>query len=225
MIRFLRHLFFACLSPALLAASISLAATLPNQGIVLLPAGGGRCLPVAVAVYILLRVIIGKPVRIYVFGHEMGHFIAAKMTGKKVVDAHISADGRSGWVLTRGTNMWIRLAPYAISSYNILLCLLWLFLSRFHHLSPLIYLFLAFMMVSMNADFAISGFFENQPDLDFSGRLFASAYILFAAILWIPFLLWPAASGVGVKTLLKIYLSWLGSSYRWFAAYAGVFHA
>ena len=59
-----------------------------------------------------------RPLRIYVFGHELTHAIMAKAMGGKVFDFQASRDG--GYVLTDKSNFWIALAPYFWPLYSII---------------------------------------------------------------------------------------------------------
>ena len=49
-----------------------------------------------------------RPLRIYVFGHELTHAIMAKAMGGKVFDFRASRNG--GYVITDKSNFWIALA-------------------------------------------------------------------------------------------------------------------
>lgn len=53
-----------------------------------------------------------RPVRLYVFGHELSHALAALMTGGRIYDFDFGKDG--GFVETDKTSTFISLAPYLI---------------------------------------------------------------------------------------------------------------
>ena len=53
-----------------------------------------------------------RPVRLYVFGHELSHALAAVCTGGKIYDFDFGSDG--GYVETDKTSTFISLAPYLI---------------------------------------------------------------------------------------------------------------
>jgi hypothetical protein len=59
-----------------------------------------------------------RPLRLYVFGHELTHAIFAKAMGGKVFDFKATRNG--GYVVTDKANFWIALAPYFYPLYSIL---------------------------------------------------------------------------------------------------------
>jgi len=210
----LRRLFFTCLAPLLLVACISLGATF-GKVLSILPPGWFYGAAAGVGIYVLYRLALGLPQGFYVLGHELTHMLAAKATGKKILNADIAGNWRSGYVVTSGANMWIRLAPYAISFHNVFLCIVWLVASRFYPLPSFSYLLLAFALLAMNAEFTVRGFLQEQPDLAFSGRVFSAAYALLWAMLFLPVFFWPA-SEIGWREMVRFYGEWFGKSYRWF---------
>lgn len=60
-------------------------------------------------------------VRIYVFGHEMSHLLAAKLFGGRIFGFSVTSEG--GFVDTDKSNTWITLAPYLLPFYSSLLAL------------------------------------------------------------------------------------------------------
>jgi hypothetical protein len=58
-----------------------------------------------------------RPLRIYVFGHELTHAIMAKAMGGNVFDFKASRKG--GYIITDKSNFWIALAPYFWPLYSI----------------------------------------------------------------------------------------------------------
>ena len=64
------------------------------------------------ALFFLARL---RPTKLYVFGHELSHAIAAKCVGAKIYDWDFSATG--GYVETNKSNTWISLAPYLLPIY------------------------------------------------------------------------------------------------------------
>src|SRR3977135_2329591 len=59
-----------------------------------------------------------RPIRTYVFGHELTHAIATWMSGGKVKHFHVSKKG--GHVKVSKSNAFIALAPYIIPLYSLL---------------------------------------------------------------------------------------------------------
>ena len=63
-----------------------------------------------------------RPVRLYVFGHELSHAIVALCLGGKIYKFEFTAQG--GYVETNKTNTWISLAPYLIPIYSLFVMLI-----------------------------------------------------------------------------------------------------
>jgi hypothetical protein len=62
-----------------------------------------------------------RPVRLYVFGHELSHALVALIHGGKIYGMRFSAQG--GYLETNKTNTWISLAPYLIPFYALVVML------------------------------------------------------------------------------------------------------
>jgi len=62
-----------------------------------------------------------RPVRAYVFGHELTHAIWVWLWGGKVSRFEVSRDG--GYILTDTHNFWIALAPYFYPLYSFVVIL------------------------------------------------------------------------------------------------------
>ena len=60
-----------------------------------------------------------KPMRTYVFGHELTHAFAAWMSGAEVISFHVSKKG--GAVTLTKTNLFVALAPYMFPLYALIL--------------------------------------------------------------------------------------------------------
>jgi len=74
-------------------------------------------------VYVLLHVFLHRPIKAYVFAHEITHAIWARVFGHKI--RRIEVDSDSGRTITEGTNWVVRLAPYCFPLYTLLLIVLW----------------------------------------------------------------------------------------------------
>ena len=72
-----------------------------------------------VLAYLLLHVLIMRPVFIYVLGHEFVHVLATWLCGGKVVSFNVTPSG--GNVATSKTNFFIELSPYFVPIYTLLL--------------------------------------------------------------------------------------------------------
>ena len=73
-----------------------------------------------------------RPLRFYVFGHELTHAIWVWLMGGKVREFRVSRDG--GHILTDTHNFWIALAPYFYPIYSLAVIILYGFISLFYNL-------------------------------------------------------------------------------------------
>lgn len=60
-----------------------------------------------------------RPIRVYVFGHELTHAIWAWLCGGFVADFKVGREG--GHILTNKANFWVTLAPYFYPVYSLML--------------------------------------------------------------------------------------------------------
>src|SRR5262249_14349432 len=71
--------------------------------------------------YFAFQWVFFRPIRTYVFGHELSHALAAWMSGADVKHFHVSKKG--GSVRVSKSNYFIALAPYIIPLYALLVML------------------------------------------------------------------------------------------------------
>ncbi len=71
-----------------------------------------------IASYFAFQWVFFRPIRTYVFGHELSHAIAAWMSGAEVKRFHVSKKG--GSVTVSKSNFFIALAPYILPFYALL---------------------------------------------------------------------------------------------------------
>ncbi len=82
-----------------------------------------RFFTLGVGAWLALYFLAGlRPVRFYVFGHELSHALAALCTGGKIYDFDFGRHG--GYVETDKTNTFISLAPYLIPLHAVAVMLL-----------------------------------------------------------------------------------------------------
>lgn len=119
----LRKLFFGLLGLALLPAVTGLGRTLYALLIAMqMNAGESRLLlrfALGAGAWVLAFLFLSRPVRLYVFAHELSHLLAAWLSGESAGDLRVGA--REGSVTVSGSNLWIALAPYLIPFYSLLL--------------------------------------------------------------------------------------------------------
>lgn len=77
--------------------------------------------------------LLQKPLMIlYVFGHEMTHLFAARLSGAKIYDWRVTKEG--GWVDTDRSSTFISLSPYFVPFYTLFVVLLFTALGPFFDL-------------------------------------------------------------------------------------------
>ncbi|MDF3128055.1 hypothetical protein P0Y35_02480 [Kiritimatiellaeota bacterium B1221] len=72
---------------------------------------------IGAAIWFVLFILFPRPVRSYIFAHELSHLLAAWMSGVKGGALEVHADG--GSVEVEKTTLWISLAPYMIPLYSL----------------------------------------------------------------------------------------------------------
>ncbi|HTH48440.1 MAG TPA: M50 family metallopeptidase, partial [Candidatus Limnocylindria bacterium] len=72
--------------------------------------GGGAC-------WVVVFLLLPKPMWIYVAGHELTHALCAWLSGGKVKSLKVTAEG--GQVVLSKTNVLIALAPYFLPLYSL----------------------------------------------------------------------------------------------------------
>ena len=157
--------------------------------------------------YALFHAVVRKPERMYLWGHEFTHLIAAKLFFREVHGFHITSRSGGKVVMDR-TNVAIDLAPYAVPFYNVAaLVPAALFRGKYDH-ADAVYLCAAAFLFTMHLCFSAEGFFQGQPDVRRSGRIFSFAVVLLFLVLWVPCLAAPGTRG-GFHGLPHLYREWL----------------
>lgn len=72
--------------------------------------------------WILVFVFLNRPVRLYIFGHELAHLLAAWACGVRAGELRVHRDG--GSVRVDNVTFWIALAPYVLPLYSLLTLLI-----------------------------------------------------------------------------------------------------
>src|ERR1017187_796155 len=80
--------------------------------------------------YLAFQWAFFRPIRTYVFGHELSHALAAWMSGAKVKHFHVSKKG--GSVTVSRSNVFVALAPYILPLYALLLLAAYFAVSYFY---------------------------------------------------------------------------------------------
>jgi len=118
---------------------------------------------------------------LYVFGHELTHYLVAKLFRKET--GRFRVRSREGSVEIANPNFWIILAPYFVPFWMLLIagiCGLHLFFANLQ-ISPLtigIYQFLLGLTAAHHLVLTITGIYYGQSDLRRCGTIFSLSLIL-----------------------------------------------
>lgn len=129
--------------------------------------------------YFAFQWIFFRPIRTYVFGHELSHAVAAWVSGAKVHKFHVSKKG--GSVQVSKTNTFIALAPYILPIYALLLMGLYFVACYFWPEGRQYWQgFLWLLGMAIGFHMALTGYAlrMDQPDLKAAGK-FLSAVLIY----------------------------------------------
>lgn len=141
-------------------------------------AEGVLALVAGVVFYALFEAAFSRPMRTYVFGHELTHALASMMMGGKVHEFKVSKSG--GHVTLSKSNFFVALAPYCVPIYTVGV-LLAFFALRFwlpveQYRSGL--LALIGFTLSFHASLTLFAIRQDQPDLRQTGVFFSLVFIV-----------------------------------------------
>jgi len=133
-----------------------------------------------------------RPLRAYVFGHELTHAIWVWMWGGKVSEFEVSRDG--GYIITDTHNFWIALAPYFYPLYSLVVIVAYGTASLFYNvarvsdtllfMTPLQWLFLLLGATwAFHLSFTIWMIPKGQTDLTYHGTFFSLVIIYLMNVL------------------------------------------
>ncbi len=136
--------------------------------------------------YLLIHLVFRKPLKIYVFGHELTHAIWAKIFGGQVKDLKVSEKG--GEVKTTKSNFIITLSPYFFPIYTlIVLIVYWItsfFLNNYQTYSPYFLAVMGFTL-SFHILLTLEMITTDQPDIKEQGFVFSICLIYFINLITI----------------------------------------
>ena len=192
--------------PLLIADGVLLYAIAPRLAGRITPMQGVYLLVGAVA-YLAFHLLVRKPERLYLWGHELTHLVVAKLFLREVHGFHITSRAGGKVVIDR-TNVAIDLAPYAVPLYNVLALVPVIVLrGKVPHLLDA-YFGVAAFLFTMHLSFSAEGFLDGQPDVRRSGRIFSASVVLLFLMLWLPVLAAPGTRA-GFHGLPSFYREWL----------------
>lgn len=130
------------------------------------------------AVYAVFEVIFSRPIRTYVFGHELTHALASMAIGGRVHSFHVSKKG--GNVILSKTNFFVALAPYCVPIYTAFVLVLYFVLQFWLPLEKIQTPALILIGVSLafHASLTIYAIRQEQPDIKQTGIFFSMIFIL-----------------------------------------------
>ena len=140
-----------------------------------------------------------RPLLIYVFGHELTHYIWVRAMGGHVSEFKVSRNG--GYIVTDKHNFWIALTPYFIPIYSLFVILLWGVASLFCDLRPHVDWLYALIGVTwaFHACFTLWMIPKIQSDLTSHGTFFSLVVILILNIALLSVLLIVASPHVSFR--------------------------
>ena len=166
-----------------------------------------------------------RPIRSYVFGHEMSHLVVARLFGGKIFDWKVTAQG--GFVETNKTNTWITLAPYLLPVYSIAVLALFGMAGivwRLHEVHVLgfgsfslalkpVWIFYAMLGLTwfFHATFTLKTVIAEQSDLERNGEFFSLLLIFLINVLLLVALFIAASPAPGLG-LAEAGRCWLGTA-------------
>lgn len=136
---------------------------------------------IGIIVYFLFQVIFFKPMRTYVFGHELTHAITGLLSGAQIKKFKVSKG--SGSVTLTKDNILISLSPYFIPFYSLIIIIVYLALGWFIDTQPLYpyYLFLSGFSLAFHFALTFYAITIGQEDLKSHGVFFSFVFICFVS--------------------------------------------
>ncbi|MCB4791162.1 MAG: hypothetical protein LHV68_04670 [Elusimicrobia bacterium] len=130
------------------------------------------------ASYFIFQTALFKPIKTYVFGHELTHALVGLLSGAKVKGFNVGANG--GSVKLTKTNVWITLSPYFIPIYTVLLIFIYWLAGYFWAVNKYYsyFLFLAGFTLAFHLSLTWYAILQGQTDFKVFGVFFSSIFIL-----------------------------------------------
>jgi len=134
---------------------------------------------IGIICYIVFQIVFYKPMRTYVFGHELSHAIAGILSGAEIKKFDIHKE--FGSVVLTKDNICITLAPYFFPIYTFAIIVIYFFLSWFANVREFYgyFLFLVGFSIAFHVALTIYALAFEQPDLRIYG-VFFSFVVIFA---------------------------------------------
>lgn len=123
-------------------------------------------------VYIIMHLLLWKPVFIHVMGHELTHAFWAVVLGGKIKSLLVSQEG--GQVTISKTNFFIALAPYFFPIYTFALVPIYLIAAKQFH--PVLAFLLGFSL-AFHIALTLHSLKDEQSDIRQVGVVFSFPFI------------------------------------------------
>ena len=139
-----------------------------------------------------------RPVRVYVFGHELTHAIWVWAMGGRVRQFEVRRAG--GFIVTDTHNFWIALAPYFYPLYSIAIIFFYGLVSLFYDLAPYTSVLFGLLGLTWAFHFSFTLWMipKGQTDLSYHGTFFSLVIIYLMNLLVLSGLLIVAAPEVTI---------------------------
>lgn len=139
--------------------------------------------------YLVFQLLFFKPMRTYVFGHELTHALWSMMFGGRVKRFTVRAE--HGKVALTKTNFLVNLAPYFFPIYSFFVVIVYFLLKCFEKEQKffVVIIFSLGVTFSFHLALLLYAFSLRQSDIKKTGRLFSLTLIILLNIIIAVFLL------------------------------------
>jgi hypothetical protein len=129
-------------------------------------------------VYFVFQAVFFRPLKTYVFGHELTHALFALLSGAGMTKFKDSSSG--GSVELTKSNVWITLAPYFVPIYTAILVVAYWLAGVFYPVNGLYPYFMFGVGFTLSFHLCLTQFAlkQGQSDLEKFGVFFSSVFIL-----------------------------------------------
>ncbi|MFH1847367.1 MAG: hypothetical protein ABH869_07435 [Candidatus Omnitrophota bacterium] len=169
-----------------------------------------------VLTYLLVHVMVFKPIYLYVLGHEFVHVLATWMCGGQVLSFNVTPTG--GNVVTSKTNFFIELSPYFVPIYTLVLGPVFLALRAFGtDISVIFSGFVFFIGVTLAFHFVMTyeALKMQQSDILKSGMLFSFILIFLGNLLIVMAVFCPFFENLSFTGFIKEASAGSFNNYMW----------
>ncbi|MFN3550413.1 MAG: hypothetical protein ACK4WJ_01170 [Endomicrobiia bacterium] len=165
--------------------------------------------------YLVIHILLYKPLKLYVIGHELVHAISGYLCGANVKNVKVAKS--YGLVNVDKINTFIALSPYFVPFYSLIIIILWVIVKYFIKLDIPIEYFMFFLGLTITFHLVLTIYAVSlgQQDLKISGWLFSIViiFIINCLILILLFIfLFP--SKIKFLDVKDHFLNYLFLSYR-----------